>query len=252
MIVAAGPDRIADEAAGRGPELMFDLAAERLAPWAVTLGLAMVVTGLLAALIALHHTIARYLFALGRERLLPPGLGRTGRRTSAPRAASLTQTALAGIVIGGGALAGVDPVSAARRLGAGGGLGVLLLLLGTSMAALMFLNRHPNGEGVWSRFLAPGLSTVALGALVYLAFDDLATLIGVPDERLLVVPGAAVGAILLGVAYGLALRRRRPLVYAGIGLGGTAVVVSPVSPPIPKPRVPGAHRPERVSREPSH
>nr|BFE76977.1 hypothetical protein GCM10020092_102780 [Actinoplanes digitatis] len=185
MTVATGPDRIGAEAGARGPELMFDLAAARLAPWAVTLGRVVLVAGLLAAMIALHQTVSRYLFALGRERVLPPGLGRTGLRTSAPGAASLTQTVVVGLVIGGGALAGADPATAARVLGVGGGLCVLLLLIGASLAALMYLNRHPNGEGVATRLLAPGLSTVALGALAYLAFADLPALLGVPDRVVL-------------------------------------------------------------------
>ena len=52
-------------------------------------------------------------------------------------------------------------------------------------------------------------------------------------------------AVLFGVAYGSALRALGPIVYAGIGLGGTAVVVAPA---IPRPREPGAHRPERINR----
>lgn len=250
LSVAAGPDRIAAEAAARGPELMFGLAAERLAPWAVTLGRAVVVTALLAALIALHHTIARYLFALGRERVLPPGLGRTGRRTSAPRAASLTQSGIAGVMIGGYALANPDAVAQpAHLLGVGGGVGILLLLLGTSLAALLFLNRDPNGEGAWSRLLAPGLSTVALGAVVYLAFDNLAELLAVSRERMLIVPGVAAATILLGIGHGLALRHAAPAVYAGIGVGGSAVVVAPAPPAVRQQRLPGAHRPERIYRE---
>ncbi|MEU7903967.1 APC family permease [Actinoplanes sp. NPDC049118] len=250
MSVATGPGRIAAEAGARGPDLMFDLAAARLAPWAVTLGRVVMVAGLLAAMIALHQTIARYLFALGRERVLPPVLGRTGRRTSAPAAASLTQTVIVGLVIGAGALADADPATAARLLGVGGGLCILLLLLGASLAALMFLNRHPNGEGVFTRLLAPGLSTVALGALAYLAFADLPALLGVPER--VVLPAVAAAAVLLGVVYGLALRSAAPVTYAGIGLGGAAVVVTPsvaVVRSVPRQRQPGAHRPERVNRQ---
>ncbi|MET8147236.1 APC family permease [Actinoplanes sp. NPDC049668] len=248
--VAAGPGRIGAEAGARGPDLIFDLAAARLAPWAVTLGRVVLVAGLLAAMIALHQTIARYLFALGRERVLPPGLGRTGLRTSAPGAASLTQTVVVGLVIGGGALADADPVTAARLLSVGGGLCVLLLLLGAALAALLYLNRHPNGEGVATRLLAPGLSTVALGALAYLAFDDLPALLGVPDR--VVLPAVAAGVVLLGVVYGLVLRGAAPVTYASIGLGGAAVVVTPsvaVVRSVPRQRQPGAHRPERVNRE---
>ena len=35
-------------------------------------------------MISFHNTTARYIFALGRERVLPPVFGRTGLRTGAP------------------------------------------------------------------------------------------------------------------------------------------------------------------------
>ena len=243
MNLGAGPG-IASTAASRGPELPFDLAAARLAPWTVTLGRTVLLTGLVAALVALHHTIARYLVALGHDRVLPSGLGR--------RAASLTQTVVAGLVLGGAAYLGLDPqTELARRLAVSGSVGILLLLTLTSLAALIFLNRVPNGENAAQRFLAPGVATIALGALGYLAVVNLGALLGVDrhDPLTLIVPGGYAAALLLGVGYGLALRKARPIAYAGIGLSGTAVIVSPASPPIPKPREPGAHRPERINRE---
>ena len=252
LSVGTGQANLATASADRGPELIFDLAATRLAPWAVTLGRVLLLTGLLAAMIALHHAIGRYLFALGRDRVLPAWLCRTAWRTRAPQAASLTQTVIAGAVIAGYAYAGLDPrTQLAGLLGAIGGLGVLLLLLAASLAALIFLNRIPNGEHAWGRFVAPGLSTVAFGTLGYLAVVNLHDLLGVKagDPLTRIIPSAFAVAVLLGVGYGVVLRQARPIVYAGIGLGGTAVVVSPTSPPIPKPRTPGAHRPERINRE---
>jgi len=229
LTVAAGPDRIAAEAAARGPDLVFDLAAARLAPWAVTAGRVVAVTGLLAAMLALHHTVVRYLVALSRERVLPAGLSRV-------RPASLTQSLTAGLVIAGGVAAGLEPVVLlGQRLAIGGGLGVLALLCGAQLATLLFLNRHPEGEGFLRRFLAPGVSTVVFGALTYLAYEQF--------RELMVVSAAA---LVLGVAYALVLRFARPAVYAGIGLGGRSVVVPP---PVPRPRTPGAHRPERVNPE---
>jgi hypothetical protein len=158
------------------------------------------------------------------------------RPTSTPARASLVQTVLVGLMIGGGALIEVDPA----LLSLAGGLGILVLLLGVSLAALLFLNRQPAGEGAWSR-LAPGLSTITLGALVYLAIDE---------HRTLGIVAAAVLA--LGVVHGLVLRAATPVTYAGLGLGGTPVVVTPSKPPVravPRQREPGAHRPERVNRE---
>ncbi|MEV6600202.1 APC family permease [Actinoplanes sp. NPDC051346] len=230
MAVATGPDRIAAAALARGPELAFDLAATRLPSWTVTLGRALVVVGLLAAMLALHHTVVRYLVALGRERVLSAGL-------ASRRPASLTQSLTAGLVIGGCVLFDRPVVGLGNRLAVGGGLGILLLLSVASLAALLFLNRHPDAEGVWRRFVAPGVSTVALGALVYLAYLNFPELVA-----------AAGGTALLGALYGLVLRFARPTVYAGIGLGGAAVVVAPSTLSVPRPRSPGAHRPERVNR----
>jgi amino acid transporter len=232
MTVAVGPDRIAARSAARGPELIFDLAAARFVPAAVTAGRVVLVTGLLAAMLALHHTVVRYIVGLAREHVLPAGLSRA-------RPASLTQSLTAGLVIAGGVLTGLEPVvPLGQRLALGGGLGVLLLLTGASLATLLFLNREPEGEGVVRRFLSPGVSTVVFGSLSYLAYQHF--------RELMIVSAAA---FVLGTAYALVLRAGRPVVYAGIGLGGRAVVVTPPAVPVPRPRLPGAHRPERVNRE---
>jgi amino acid transporter len=241
--VAAGPGRIAAD-----PQLVFDLAADRLAPWAVAMGRLLLLTGLLAAMISLHHTIARYMFALGRERLLPGWLGRTSLRTSAPRAGSLTQSLIAALVLAGCYYFDLDPSTRVfTRLSTGGALGILVLLLLASLAALLFLNRNPNGENAWRRFVAPVLASVALGTLGYLAFVNLPALLGVEPHSPLVrtVPTVLAAELVLGMLYAVVLRGARPVVYAGIGLGGTAVVVTPN---IPRQRTPGAHRPERLNR----
>ena len=139
----------------------------------MTLGRVLVLTGLVVAMISLHSTIARYIFALGRERLLPAWLGRTTLR-GVPLAGSLTQSLVAAAALGGVYAAGWDPLTQTfRLLTTAGALGVLLLLLATSLAALLFLNRAPNDETAWQRFVAPGLATVLLGALCYLAFGNL-------------------------------------------------------------------------------
>ncbi|MEV4277279.1 APC family permease [Actinoplanes xinjiangensis] len=243
MIVAAGPDRVA-AAATRGPELLFDLAGERLAPWAVTLGRMLLFAGVLAAILALHTAIARYLYALGRERVLPAVLGRTRRRTAAPRAASVTQSLIAGAALAGAHAAGADPgPRTARWLIAGGALGILILVLLVAVAALLRLNRVPGPEGPWGRFVAPVLCTVSLASLVLLAFRDLPALLDLPAGYPLVkaIPAALAACVLLAVAHALLLRRFRPVCYAGIGLAGTPVVITPAAPePLAASTGPGA------------
>ncbi|MEU4559356.1 APC family permease [Actinoplanes sp. NPDC023936] len=248
MIVAAGPDRITAVAGARGADLLFALAGERLLPWAVTTARVILVVGVLAGVLALHHAMARYLYAMGREGVLPSVLAATGRRTGAPRAASLTQTLVVGAALAGAYAAGADPGPVtARWMILGGALSILLLLLVTALAALLHLNRAPGGESAWGRFVSPLLSTVFLGSLVCLAFRDLPEILGLPAGYPLVraVPAAIGGCVLLGLAHAAAVRWRWPERYAGIGLCGTAVVVTPY-PEIPAQRSPGAHRPERV------
>jgi amino acid transporter len=238
LSAAAGPDRITDLSRSRGSELLFELAGARLAPWAVTLGRLVLLTGLVAAILALHQAMSRYLFALGRERVLPAGLGRTSRRTHAPRAASLTQTAVTALFLAAAATNVADASVTGRRLMIAGGLGLLVLLILTSLAALLHLNRVPNGEGAFTRFVAPVLSTVALGAVAYLAFRDLALLLGVPGGSALrwIVPAALAVVAGLGVLHALVLRGARPVIYAGIGQGGIPVVITPTAPPsLPEP-----------------
>jgi amino acid transporter len=255
--MATGPDLVTAWSAGRGPELVFDLAAERLAPWAVPLGRVLLPAGLLAAMIALHHTVSRYVRALARERLLPTGLDR-------PVPAALAQSAVAGALLAGLVGSGWAPAEFGRLVTAGA-LGILLVLVATSAATLLFLNRTPGfgfsapsgrkgagggtapgRETVWRRLVAPAAATVLLGALVYLAFARLPAVLDVAAGHPLTyaLPGGYAGVLLSGVAYAFVVKAARPIAYAGIGLGGTAVVVTPA---LPRPREPGAHRPERVA-----
>lgn len=243
MSVGAGPGQVASLARARGAELAFDLAGARLSPWAVTLGRVTLLTGLVAAMLSLHQVIARYLFALGREQVLPGFLGRTARRTLTPRAASLTQSLVAGAAIAYFAFTGAAPAFA-PRLAVCGGLGILILLVATSLAALLHLNRVPGGETTWTRFFAPVLSTVALGTLAYLAFRDLPTLVGVRPAW--IVPAVLGAVAAAGMLHGWSIRGARPIVYAGIGQAGTPVVVTPR---VPRQREPGAHRPERIQHD---
>jgi hypothetical protein len=234
--VAAGPDRVGPLAATRGTELPFDLAAARLAPWAVTLGRVMLLTGLAGAVLGLHYAISRYLFALGREGVLPGFLARVSPRTGAPRAASIVQSLLAAAVIATGYLFGpVHPATLGRNLITWGGMGVLLLVTATSLAALLHLNRVPEHESAWSRFFAPLLSTVSLAVLCFLAFRD----------QPVRVPILAGGIVALGTVQALLIRVAKPVAYAGIGQAGAPVVITPAAPRLPRPRLPGAHRAQR-------
>src|SRR5690242_8646077 len=59
----------------------------------------LIITGSFACGMAFHNTTARYLYSLGRERVLPPALGRTHPRHRSPHIASTTQSVIAALIV---------------------------------------------------------------------------------------------------------------------------------------------------------
>lgn len=238
MTVAVGPENISAAAGEQSIELIFNLAAAHLGDTAVTIGQALFMTSVLAAMISFHNTTARYAFALGRERVLPAVFGQTSPRTGAPRMASLAQSLLGLLVIVLYAVNGWDPVvQLFYYAGTGGGFGVLLLIATTSVAVIVYFARSDTSESLWKRAIAPALATVALAAVVAVAVANFATLLGVaPDSPLRwIIPGVYPVAALIGLLWGLVLRANRPDVYARIGRGAESAATSLFGPPVEQP-----------------
>jgi amino acid transporter len=218
MSVHYGDDQVAAVAAQQGPGMLFAMSSSTVAEIATVLFM----TSLFAAMISFHNAVARYMFALGRERVLPGALARTEPRTGAPRVASLSQSAFGLAVIVLYALAGWDPmVRLFFWLGTTGAFGVLCLLAVTSIAVIRFFARDPRGEPAWRRLVAPALATLALLAMVWSGLANYATLLGVPpgSTEAWALPALFAVAAVAGILYGLWLRSSRPDVYQGIGLG---------------------------------
>jgi amino acid transporter len=232
MSVATGPDQIVAQSQTYSTELIFQLAGTHLGATIVDIGRVLFVTSVLAAMISFHNTTARYIFALGRERVLPEILGRTSPRTGAPKLGSLIQTVIALVVIVLYAIAGWDPVVQLFFWGGtAGGLGVLLLIATTAIAIIVYFLRHPAEETLWHRLIAPVLAAVALVVVVVLALANFATLLGVEPTSPLRwgIPIVYLVIAILGVMWALALQRRRPTVYAAIGLGAKSATATRVA-----------------------
>ena len=225
MTVATGPARIVEVTRQDGPETIFNLAGAHLGGTVIDIARVLFVTSLFAAMISFHNTTARYIFALGRERVLPAIFGRTSVRSGAPKTGSVAQTALGLVVIIVYAAFGLDPlVQLFFYGGTFGGFGVLLLITATSISVITFFARRPGEENIWRRLVAPVGATAALVVIVYLAVANFATLLGVDPSSPLrwALPAAYVVAVVIGLAWGLVLRVTQPEVYAKIGLGAEA------------------------------
>lgn len=222
MTVATGPDAIVDVSREQDIGVMFGLAQTQLGATVATTAQVLLVTSIVAAAVSFHNTVARYMFSLGREGVLPSILGRTSSRSSSPRAASLTQSAIALVVIVGYAASSMDPlVHLFFYGGTSGGLGVLMLITVTAVAVVRFFARTATGESIWRAVIAPVAAVVVLVAVLTAAIVNFDDLLGAPPGSVLpwLIPTLFVAIGLAGAGWGAVLSRTRPQVYATIGSG---------------------------------
>jgi amino acid transporter len=222
LIVATGADKVTSASPADAGGTVF---VEVTQYWGTVVGdLANVLflTSIFAALLSFHNGVARYLFALGRERVLPPSLGRTGVGSGAPVGGSVLQSLLAIVVVTVFAVLKQDPVAALFTwLSYISAVGVLLLMTGTSVAVIGFFRGRSNLASVWQRLVAPILGTLALGTITGITIYNSDSVLGTQKDSPLVwiLPGIVVVAAIIGLIWGLSLRGLRPEIYAGIGRG---------------------------------
>ncbi|WP_046780540.1 APC family permease [Streptomyces yangpuensis] len=232
LTVATGPGEVVRTAGEAGPGLLFQLTEARLGTTFTDVLHVLFVTGMFAAMLSFHNVVARYAFAMGREGLLPAAFGRTNAGTGAPATGSLLQTGVATVVVLAFAvtddLPAGDPTAPVLHLftwmGSVGALGVTLLMAAASFAVIaFFVRRGTAGAQVW-RLVAAGAAGLALLAIAVYTVKDFGVLVGAEKGSALswVLPGVIGAAVVVGLLYGVLLRRSRPEVHARIGLGNEA------------------------------
>src|SRR6266568_1642401 len=221
-----GPQRPADHPGGHLRRAGHDRSRVRRGGGALSQAAQLLfLTSLFAAALAFHNVVWRYMYALGRESVLPAALGRTGGN-NIPKTASLVQSATGLVVIVVYAAGGWDPMTHLFFwLGTTGGFGIIILLALTSVAVIAFFGRHPHGESAWRRLIAPALAAVLLAGIVVLALAHYDTLLGVPAGATTAwtLPASYAVVAVIGLGWGLVLKIWRPQTYTAIGLGAHAV-----------------------------
>lgn len=220
MTVTVGAADLQAAAVEAGPGLVFGALAEHWGTTVADVANVLFLSSVFAALLSFHNGVARYLFALGREQVLPSELSRVGTRSGGPVAGSMAQSALAVVVLTLFVAGGTDPIlELFTWLSGVAAVGVVLLMAGTSAAVVGYFRGRPSTVSTWQRAVAPGAATVVLLALVVLLVANFDTLLGTDPGSPLrwILPGfVALGAV-VGAVWGEYLRSRRPEVYSGIG-----------------------------------
>jgi amino acid transporter len=188
--------------------------------WAVLVFQWLMMSGSFACGLAFHNCAARYMYALGREGLLPRPLGRTHPRHGSPHVASFVQAGIAICWILGFYAFKKDPYLDVFVLLAIVGTFCLLIVQTITMAAVFaYFRRHHREESVWRTKVAPVVGGLGMLGVVILMIQNLTTAAGPAASSLLfrLIPWIAVGLFVSGAGLALFLRRRDPAKYAIIG-----------------------------------
>ncbi|MGW9195121.1 APC family permease [Micromonospora chersina] len=246
LTVLTGPENAPQASAEAGPGVIFGALEQYSGAVLADIANVLFITSVLAALLSFHNGVARYLFALGREQVLPRFLSVTSKRSGAPVAGSLVQSALAVAVFLAFAATGRDPViDLFTWLSGAAAVGVVLLMTLTSAAVVGFFRGRTGPETAWQRTIAPAIGTALLAAVLLVLLLNFDALLAPDTAGYLkwLLPAIPVAAGVLGLLWGTVLRARRPEVYRGIGQVNEEGLHEPGLHPSPEPdRTPASHR----------
>jgi amino acid transporter len=178
----------------------------------------LIVTGSFACGMAFHNAAARYFYNLGREGVFPRALGRTHPKWHSPYMGSLTQSALAAIIVAIFLITSKDPyLELYGWLAVLGTFGILLVQMLTAISAISFFERlHKEDVHWWRTRLAPLLGTAGMGVVLFLLIDNL-TAIGGSAGFIKAVPWIVLGWFIAGLGLAYYLKTRDPERYKVVG-----------------------------------
>lgn len=211
-IIAASGGTAAPALALEEPGI-FTIAASTsvLGEWSAHVMSWLLLTSLIAVLMALHNMATRYLMAFGREGVLPTSFGRTHGRFQTPHVAACVQAIFVAVVVAIYALLGADPYLDLGNQTAGLGMvGLMALMTFTAIAVIGFF--WGRKERHWlTHMVAPGIAAICFAVVCYLIIDNYALLTGSTSAIVNGLPWLILIAAVIGFAIGSVRPLRTPL-----------------------------------------
>ena len=227
MVGAVGASQVRSAAAKDSGEFFLNLSAQQLGEAASSVFGLLIITSVFASLLSAHNASSRYLFSLGRDRLLPSALGRVHARHASPSTASLVQTAFTVLVVAAFALGGLDPYRQLVTIMSGlSTLGIILLQTFAAIAIVVFFRRR--GDRRYGRTLvAPVLGCAGMLTATVLLLSNFGTLADSHAVFINSLPYVVLVVAVAAACFTLWLRRADAGRYAGLG-GGAEEAAPPV------------------------
>ncbi|MGW0576612.1 APC family permease [Streptomyces sp. NPDC002920] len=215
MLVSAHGASNATAEAGKALEsgdattFVFAPVSAQFGAWAGDVLPILLTTSLFAGILAFHNSANRYLFSMGRERLLPHGLTALNRRHS-PWLAGTVQTVISVALVIPFALLGKDPVLTLFSWFSGVAvLGIMLLYFLTSVSVVVYFRRSRADTRPWNTLIAPVLGALGIIGAIWLIVENFTTLIGGDQTTAVWLQLTVPAVLLLGFVVARLTRDRR-------------------------------------------
>lgn len=227
-IVGTGPDNavaLAQDSSTAG-DIFFGPVQSHLGVWAVSLFKVLLMTGSFACGMAFHNCAARYLYAIGRENVIPGmrrTIGATHSAHGSPHVAGFVQTAFATVVVLFFALTHRDPYTGLYGLMALlGTTAILIVQTLTAFAVISYFHvqrNHPETAHWFRTLVAPLLGGLGMAYVVYLLAKHASFAAGTAasDWVFASIPWVVAAAGIGGIALALTLKYTAPDRYEDLG-----------------------------------
>lgn len=136
------------------------------------------VTSLFACILSFHNIGSRYIFALSKKGVLTERLSRPHVKHGSPALASITTSVIVAVLVIAAVALGLDPIGQFYTwLGGISAVGIVLLLVLTSVAVIVLLRREHHELSAWKTLIAPGLGLLGLLAFFVIILQNLPVLV---------------------------------------------------------------------------
>ena len=136
------------------------------------------VTSLFACILSFHNVVSRYLFTLSKHEVLPHKLSVAHPKFHSPARSAVTTGIIVLALIVGAVALNLDPIAQFYTwLGGISSVGIVLLLILTSIALPLFFRLDHHGLSRWKTTIAPILALIGLLAFFFLILQNLPSLL---------------------------------------------------------------------------
>jgi amino acid transporter len=207
LISGWGDDAAVAHATDSGATFLGDTASRYIGIVGADIITVLYFTSLFACILAFHTVASRYLFALSQRDVLPESLSRPHPKHGSPHRASLWISGVVAVSVVLAVVFKLEPAAQFYTWFAGATtVGVIILLIATSVAVLVYFGKDRRGLSQWRVRIAPALGLIGLLGSLVLILANLDTLVGGSSILAWVIVGLLVAAFAVGAAIGTRVR----------------------------------------------